>query len=457
MSLFNLFLAFVWVLLAVGCKVRDSIPSESKHTFGKTRREPSGELGDCTQKTFQELARQDDVESPEATAYVRKIADQVMKANSDTFNGAYDPTKICLYVVRRSDVNASAASDIRNIFFNTGMLEVMGNDAELASVIAHELSHITMQHVMDQPYEKLEQSEEWKTAGRKLQEELKAVEAKSQAIFAENNALDMQLSRIGEELDQKVSATMKAEREALTKEAQDIQTELLDSDSKYPPGAVERDLLHGLWMAVLPGKPRFYAIPREEDKLEQPDAIQLLPDIVKKIKGHNDRVRVLNEKEKKSFPTQWAALEKTVQSIWEIPARLAVVSEESVRKEKEILALKEKIVGSALYNWAEEEADDVGLELYLRAGWSPAFYSNIFLKHLQAKNEDVAACKALLQVQTEPERGKGFHPANCWRVYNATIEEMNEHKHPYNEMIKNATRLELFPGELAKIQAAIRQ
>lgn len=457
MSLFPMFVSLIWMLLAVSCKSRDSVSSETKHTFGKTRREPTGELGDCTQKTFQELARRDDVESPEATAYVRKIAAQVMKANPDTFSGVYDPSKICLYVVKRSDVNASAASDIRNIFFNTGMLEIMDNDAELASVISHELSHITMQHVMDQPYEKLEESEEWKTAGRKLQDELKAIEAKSQAIFAENNKLEEQLGQQGAELDQKASAAMNSEREALTKEAQSIQTELLDSDSKYPADSIERDLLRGLWMAILPGKPRFYGIPREEDKLQEPDAIQLLPDLVNKIKNHNDRVKALNEKEKKAFPTQWAALEKTIKSIREVPARLAVVSEESAQKEKEILALKEKIVGSALYNWAEEEADDVGFELYLRAGWSPAFYSNIFFKHLAAKNEDVAACKALLQVQTEPERGKGFHPSNCWRVYNATIEEMNDHKHPYSELVKNANRLDLFPGELAKIQAAIRQ
>lgn len=79
-----------------------------------------------------------ELEQKEATAYVRSLAERIA-ANSDMTV----PVKVT--VLRSQEINAFAMPG-GFLFINTGLLEKVENESELAGVIAHELAHVSARH-----------------------------------------------------------------------------------------------------------------------------------------------------------------------------------------------------------------------------------------------------------------------------------------------------------------------
>lgn len=77
------------------------------------------------------------------TSYVNKIGQQLAK-NSDRPNIPYT-----FQVVDDKGVNAFATMG-GFVYVNTGLLKLADNEAELASVLAHEIGHITSRHSLEQ-------------------------------------------------------------------------------------------------------------------------------------------------------------------------------------------------------------------------------------------------------------------------------------------------------------------
>lgn len=61
----------------------------------------------------------------------------------------------------------------------------------------------------------------------------------------------------------------------------------------------------------------------------------------------------------------------------------------------------------AIHNWSEAEADAVGLDLFLNAGFDPAVLPDLFRRTKDIVPEDCP---------THPERGQTSHPTPCWRL-----------------------------------------
>lgn len=86
---------------------------------------------------------------------------------------------------------------------------------------------------------------------------------------------------------------------------------------------------------------------------------------------------------------------------------------------------------NAHVNWIEQEADDVGAEFFLRAGFNPDDYIEILWRSVRGqRGETRDECEALIQAHRaqvlpapRPERGSAVHPTTCWRVFHLTLDE----------------------------------
>ena len=81
--------------------------------------------------------------NPEINNYVKQIG-QKLAANSDRPNIPYT-----FQVVNDKGINAFATMG-GFVYVNTGLLKLADNEAELASVMAHEIGHITGRHAVEQ-------------------------------------------------------------------------------------------------------------------------------------------------------------------------------------------------------------------------------------------------------------------------------------------------------------------
>ncbi|MBK7182019.1 MAG: M48 family metallopeptidase [Bacteroidetes bacterium] len=77
------------------------------------------------------------------TVYVNKVADELLKSNPTL------RSQIHLYVTKSTDVNAYAF-DKGYIFINIGLLAQLENEAQLAYILAHEITHVQKKHSVNQ-------------------------------------------------------------------------------------------------------------------------------------------------------------------------------------------------------------------------------------------------------------------------------------------------------------------
>ncbi|HEY0031469.1 MAG TPA: M48 family metallopeptidase, partial [Bacteroidia bacterium] len=80
--------------------------------------------------------------------YVNKVADELLKDDPELRK------QIHIYVVKSPDVNAHAF-DRGFIFINVGLLAQLENEAQLAYVLAHEITHVVRKHSVNQYIENI--------------------------------------------------------------------------------------------------------------------------------------------------------------------------------------------------------------------------------------------------------------------------------------------------------------
>jgi len=97
------------------------------------------ELNEFKKKYWEQAQRYDD---PELTAYLQRLADRLTPH--------YIPDRersIKIHVVENPDINAFALPD-GDIVLHTGIIARLENEAQLASVIGHEIAHVTQGHTI---------------------------------------------------------------------------------------------------------------------------------------------------------------------------------------------------------------------------------------------------------------------------------------------------------------------
>ncbi|MEE8541066.1 MAG: M48 family metalloprotease [Desulfobacterales bacterium] len=80
------------------------------------------------------------VEDPLIVRYVQSVGAEIVSALPN------QPFTYHFYVLNKTDYNAFA-SPAGHIFINSGLIEAMKNEEELAGIIAHEIAHVTSRHI----------------------------------------------------------------------------------------------------------------------------------------------------------------------------------------------------------------------------------------------------------------------------------------------------------------------
>jgi len=89
--------------------------------------------------TFHLHSQYDIIQDPEINHYIRSIGQKIVQHTDNTKNFRF-------YVINNPDINAFAGPD-GVIGIHTGLIQSVTTEDELASVIAHEIGHVTQEHL----------------------------------------------------------------------------------------------------------------------------------------------------------------------------------------------------------------------------------------------------------------------------------------------------------------------
>jgi Peptidase family M48 len=121
---------------SVGARVAPELPDPGRPGMSRPKQEQLG------LRTAAEVYKQMPVlpDSSPVTQYVQRLGSRLVAVIPAEYSWPYQ-----FHVVQQSDINAFALPG-GPIFVNLGTINAAGDEAELAGVLAHEMSHVYMQH-----------------------------------------------------------------------------------------------------------------------------------------------------------------------------------------------------------------------------------------------------------------------------------------------------------------------
>jgi hypothetical protein len=400
------------VLTLMHCGVEGE-KSRQSHIIGQTTYQRTQALASCKTKASSE--------HPIVRDYIQKIVNHIIEKNPNTFKGPYSPTAFCVQfktndpMLGSTSPNASAEPGSGLLTFNPPVVNEVPNDASLAAVIAHELAHVTMDHSRSEPdvVKNNAEMQKLKAEQSKLSKEKEDLMEKSLPQF---RSLFQQISIALED------PGLEALKDEVVKELDYLTTSIQDTEAKITAGTAEA------WARSSLLDDYGYYFEEFSSLAQSYSQVTVVKTLLADIKIVQDPIDALN------------------------------TSIRSNRDEQKTLS--DQLLGgkNASANWREQEADEVGYELYLRAGLNSSLYTWIhgyFLRQQSGKSE--AACETLLEKGEIPDRGRQSHPSSCWRIYDINFLESGLHKKDYEPLLPGATQETLFPGELDDVKAYLKK
>lgn len=406
------------------CKARAAKQSQFKHQFGNTSRSVRAGFKPC-----QRPEKNSDTET-----YLYAVFDAMAEKNPDTFKGPFVNTNFCLKVSDAETFNAYSTPSEAIISVNAGLLNAVQNDAELAGTLAHEAAHITMQNDAD-AHPDLANNPEWQAAVVASATEKKAID--NDMNTWERNSQDYNASRA-------------------------IYNQMFLTDVNFSGDRWGKLKMEYLPEALQTRSAELWSLSEKLEQMSSRDVqlyLQRQKEITDKSRQLKSDIAAFdNDVEALTIP---AGVSQQVASklheYFELTSWMKPkYSEFDLRREKS----HSKLIGVAVKltrvkhfnesNWSEAEADEVGYELYLKAGFHPAFF-NSFAK-FGLNSDRLAECRSKIQSDLEPVRGSGSHPSDCWRIYDIEYLESKEHSKEYKPLLENAKVVELYPNRLRDLQ-----
>jgi predicted SprT family Zn-dependent metalloprotease len=384
--------------LLIACQPATPQSSSLDHTLGQTTRARSA-LSPCTG---------DDPSDP-VIGYMQMLVNELVTANSGTFQGLFDPSHFCLKLKQDDEINGLAYINNGEIHLTKGLIRAAESDADIAAVLAHELAHITMDHRYEREHEKV-------LTGSKVNE---------------------------------LQAQLTAKQDEYRLQKANYYSELI--------AIIQKDLTFLDKLANLKSSPWLkYSIADMRGLLSatEPSLLQKagLIDDLNNVRGQldyeeDDKTTMESDKTWISLRT---ILSRSDQELKPIQDSLADLN----RKLNELP--RDELIGDgpgAAKNWKEQEADEVGYEFYLRAGFRPDRFTQIH-NILMAQSRSDSECEALLSSGQLPARGFASHPSSCWRIHNINQRETMAHAEAYKPYMNNA-KVSVADGKLEEIQAGL--
>lgn len=391
MASMKFFLAIFVVVAFNSCKPRSNADSELKHTFGKTsvpRKDPPSSCKSSGEDT------------PEGR-YAKALVDYITSKNPETFSGNLDRKYICIQIIKTDDLNASmdpASGTMR--FFKRILHSLPGleSDAAKAATVAHELAHFSMSHHLsnrDSAPPGYDRSKE-----QKLKAELDQAKKKlDEATFAQINDFFRQSNN---EVSRAIQAVTTNTQFASKVRAMSFPKDLIAAHKNFinkPNLDNGESLLLEIdtWLV-------------EADKFSGKSGSAISPDQAKLIKS--------------------------------VLARRETIREPNADLSRKLGEAHQKLDTHRLpiLQFQEQEADEVGFEFYIRAGFDPDIYAQSFI-HLAKAVRPSYECDEMTPLSPEPSRyreGVSFnkiHPDICWRYWDTKYVERRKHAADYRPFI----------------------
>ena len=392
--------------------------SRLSHKWGKLRRDANNSMvSKCQYKDMKGDYRQKEV-LKKASAYLRKVAKRIAEESeyslkkeglSSPFQDKFAFENFCIEAQDTKKINAFASPITGNVYAELKIIELAENDAQVATFIGHEMAHVLMAHFSDY-----------------------VTPTKTKEDFQNLKASNLK-KLVGLCYEPKAYGTI--------------------TSSMLEPvlGKSER-------LTRLQNKLNEYYLARFSELFKPKNPVQGLLNC-RFIESRQDELVALFEQGDKLLSSK----PKDIQQQWKEARRslYRYVNDAKIQKafKDARMTLDEAAAefedgADALLNWKEQEADEVGMELIYRAGFdiseAPRFWHNMMLANKIPADE----CLKNIAAGKLQARGRGTHPHPCFRYNDLSYKETKKHAQEYEA--REHLKKEIFKGELAELQKAIR-
>ncbi|MCB0407425.1 MAG: M48 family metalloprotease [Bdellovibrionales bacterium] len=318
---------------------------------------------------------------PLANTYILEVFNKLYAANKEAFKPiANGPENYCVGLAKQFGINAYAIVQTGKIVITGNLLANFSSEEAIAAIIAHEMAHIAMYHADPIPFELRA------TSSPRVVELLRQIVQKNEELNNARLNRDAFYSLIASQVKQTIVSDLKQQNRGesmlVLNKYQSYQKISMTSANIYSHPLISDDVIYG--------------------------------ELIDIGKAYGIELKLVE---------QWHELAMT---------KLSEIQqlENSVNQ-----LLGGKYHHSMLTNFREREADEVGFEFYVRAGYDPAQYENGILTIIAAKNSDLNSideakkyCEE--QIRTGSiQQGDDTHPKPCWRVQNMRTELQRHHEY----------------------------
>ncbi|MGE0526871.1 MAG: M48 family metalloprotease [Bdellovibrionales bacterium] len=347
---------------------------------------------------------------PVATELIRQHFQNLFEQNQNFFKAFISgPEPFCIrsqYLSGSLKPNAYADVESGAIVFTPSFVKLLSHDSQVAAVLAHEVGHIAMYHRLDPvPYFLRTK------ATPEILSKLRRVHASLDQLTHERWDRQAFFSLVKAHLIEAAKNETEASKRqrnqtVLTKLAAHEKIPLRDANVASHP-LVTDDALYGELLALA-----------QEYRISQANWVRV----------RQEKIQTLLE--------QIETLEVEIKSFF------------GDKYKRELFA-----------HFKEREADEVGLELYVRAGYDPEKYADGLLAVLMVGRPRIKSLEDASQFCDEQKRlgnvveGNDTHPDLCWRVMNVA-HELEVHKEYYRELQSRAKK-PVFELSLKQAQATL--
>jgi hypothetical protein len=408
MRLISLGIALGLLEVTLACKPRSDAGTKLKHTFGHTS---------VSRTKAPEPCNNSGEDTPEFR-YATALIDYITSKNPGTFTGNLSRKYLCVQIMKTDGLNASMeASNGTMRFFKKILHPLPGleSDAAKAATIAHELAHFSMSHhesSRDNAPPGYDRAKEAKLKTKVEQVRKRLDDANFKAIQSFINANNNEVSRT---IDQVIT-----NQGMIDKFKTSFPKYLMEAHQQFRQGpsldSGESLLLEiDTWIV-------------EADKLAAKKGGPISADLAKQIKSVLSRRELIRDPD-------------------------SGISNDLAKAELDLERHRLPIL-----QFEEQEADEVGFELYLRAGFDPDIFPQSFIHLAKAVRADYE-CDPMNPLSPEPSRyreGISFnkvHPDICWRYWDTKYIERRKHAADYKPLISKNPIINL--PEMDKLRAAL--
>lgn len=428
-----------YLTLAFGCT--QGVPNQNKlkHDFSRLNLGENSrvQLETCKQADYNPASATDFHKEKSlkmqasVSAYIKHLASTIMeRVNASLeadglvplFSGAFDPSNFCFSSSSASNTSPNASMQTRNLTmkFEPSLIEKLGDESAIASVVCHELAHATMSHGFHD-------------IDPVILEEILDDNAEKQSLIEAATVLHPIKLDLNEQLIEKIYGLDSAEYQKLI----ELNTLLKEFFNSHFLASIVHFFSKSNILTDQIFINDIYA-----------KIFTIFEDSYREKTDHIEDFNLTDPEEK-----QWAYFVQNMDMILHPNVSSNNESRSEIFSPRSALTFVEefaKKLGEAYHgekygylNWKESQADEVGLELCARAGVDISKYGDFFaqlVNRFSSSTDKLTSCLESIETDNIPARSAGSHPDPCWRLFDVSVLEPSKHQAEYEALAKRVEK-----------------